>query len=74
MSNNEILSTVLKLPVSRREKIAEQILGSIKSPSRRHIETLWAQEANSRVKALLNGKIKTVPAPEVLAYRGAHAR
>ena len=74
MSNKEILSAVLKLPARRREQIAESIIGSISSPSQRHIEALWSREAESRVDALLSGKIKTVPGSTVLAYRGVNAR
>ncbi len=69
MSDREILTAALKLPARKREKIAEAIIGSIKSPSRRHIEALWAQEGESRVDALLAGKLKTEPGEQVLAYR-----
>lgn len=69
MSDNEILSAALKLPVRKREKIAEAIMLSIKSPSRRHLAALWAQEGDKRVEALLAGKIKTLPGKEVLSYR-----
>lgn len=69
MSDKEILSAALKLPARKREKIAEAILGSIKSPSQRHIEALWAQEAESRVAGLLKGRIRSVPGEDVLAHR-----
>lgn len=69
MSDTRIVTAALKVPVRRREKIAEAILQSIKRPSERHIESLWANEAESRVDALLKGKIKTVPGEKVLAYR-----
>ena len=70
MSDQEILTAALRLPTAKRERIAEAIIGSIKAPSRRHIEALWANEAESRVDALLSGKLGTVPGREVLAYRG----
>jgi len=70
MSDREILTAALLLPARKRERIAEAIIGSIKSPSRRHLEALWATEGESRVDALLCGKLGTVPGGEVLAYRG----
>ncbi len=69
MSDREILTAALKLPARKRERIAEAIIGSIKSPSRRHIEALWTQEAESRVDGFLAGKLKSVPGEQVLAYR-----
>jgi hypothetical protein len=69
MSETTLLDAALKLPVRRREKLAEAILGSVKRPSQRLLDALWVQEGESRVDGLLEGKIKTVPAPKVLAYR-----
>lgn len=70
MSNAQILTAALRLPVRQRERMAEGILASIKSPSQRHVAALWAQEAESRVEGLLSGKIKTRAGEAVLAYRG----
>lgn len=70
MSESEILTKALKLPVRKRERLAEALLGSVRRPSRRHIDALWAQEAEARVDAFLKGKIKSVPGEKVLAYRG----
>ena len=70
MSETKLLRAALKLPARRREKLAEKILGSVKLPSQRHLDSLWAQEAESRVDGLLKGRIKTVPGEKVLAYAG----
>jgi putative addiction module component (TIGR02574 family) len=70
VSESEIINRALRLPVRKRERLAEALLGSVKRPSRRHVEALWVQEAESRVDGLLAGKIKTVPGEKVLAYRG----
>jgi Putative addiction module component len=70
MSEANLLQAALKLPTRRREELAEAILGSVKRPSQRHLDSLWVQEAESRVDGLLKGRIKTVPGAQVLAYRG----
>jgi len=69
MNEQAILDQALKLSSARREKVAEALLGSIKRPSQRHLEALWAQEAESRVDGFLAGKIKAVSGPKVLSYR-----
>ena len=69
MDDAKLISAALKLPVRKREKVAEALLASIKSPSRGHLDRLWAQESESRIDALLAGKIKTVDGEKVLRYR-----
>lgn len=69
MSESDILQAALKLPAKRREKIAEVIMGSLKKSSRLHLDERWAREAESRVDALLDGKIESVPGKKVLSYR-----
>jgi toxin ParE1/3/4 len=66
MSETEIIARALKLPVRKRERLAEALLGSVKRPSRRHIEALWAQEGPSQ-------KAMTVEflAPAATEYRDA---
>jgi putative addiction module component (TIGR02574 family) len=69
MDDAKVLSAALKLPVRKREKVAEALLASIKSPSQRHVDQLWAQEAESRIDGLLAGKIKTVSGEKVMQYK-----
>lgn len=69
MDDTTLLSAALKLPVRKREKVAEALLASIKSPSQGHLDRLWAQESESRIDALLAGKMKTVDGEKVLRYR-----
>ena len=69
MDDAKVLSAALKLPVRKREKVAEALLASIKSPSQRHVDQLWAQEAESRIEALLGGKLKTLKGEKVLQYK-----
>ena len=66
MKDSDLLDAALSLPPRKREKFAEAVLSSIKSPSVRHIEKLWAEEAEARIDALLAGKVKTISAEKVL--------
>lgn len=69
MDDTTLLPAALKLPVRKREKVAEALIASIKSPSQGHLGRLWAQESESRIDALLAGKVKTVDGEQVLRYR-----
>ena len=69
MDDTKVLTAALKLPVRKRERVAEALLASIKSPSKSHLDRIWAQESESRIDGLLAGKIKTVSGEKVLQYR-----
>jgi len=43
----------------------EQILSSFDHPSRKEIDALWAKEAEDRIDAYDQGKIKAIPASQV---------
>jgi len=43
----------------------EQILSSFDRPSREKIDALWAKEAEDRIDAYDQGKIKAIPASQV---------
>jgi hypothetical protein len=69
MNEAQLISAALKLPVRKRERVAEALMLAVKLPSQGHIDRLWAQEAESRVDGFLSGKIKKVSGEKVLAYR-----
>jgi hypothetical protein len=69
MDDAKLISAALKLPARKREKVAEVLLASIKSPSKGHVDRLWAQESESRIDGLLAGKIRTTSGAKVLQYR-----
>jgi putative addiction module component (TIGR02574 family) len=69
MDDAKLISAALKLPPRKREKVAEALLASLKKPSQGHLDRLWAQESESRIDALLAGKIKTVAGEKVLQFR-----
>ena len=69
MNDAKLISAALKLPARKRERVAEALIASIKSPSQAHLNRLWAQESETRIDALLTGQIKTVSGEKVLQYR-----
>ena len=69
VNDAKLISAALKLPVRKRDRVAEAPIASIKSPSQAHINRLWAQESETRIDALLAGQIKTVRGEKVLQYR-----
>jgi hypothetical protein len=69
MNDAEVLSQALKLPLRKREQITEVLFASIKYPSKKHLEKLWAVESEARIDKFLSGKTKTVDGESVLNYR-----
>ena len=69
VKDTDLLTAALKLPPRKRERVAEALLQSIKLPSQKHLDRLWAQESESRIDGFLAGKIKTVSGEKVLKYR-----
>lgn len=58
----QILAEALNLPPIERAKIVEELLSSFEFPSRKTIDELWAQEAESRIDAYERGEIIAIPA------------
>jgi putative addiction module component (TIGR02574 family) len=63
--SRHILSDALELPPIERAELVEKILASFEFPSRKKIDALWAREAERRLAAFEQGKIKAVPAKDV---------
>ncbi len=61
----QILAEALTLPPMERAEIIEKLLSSFDFTSRKEIDALWAQEAESRIDAYEQGKISAIPAKEV---------
>jgi hypothetical protein len=66
MNGAKSISIALKHPARKRKKIAEEPPANCESPSRSHLDTIWAQESEARIDAFLAGKIATVPGERVL--------
>lgn len=65
-SADTILDQALDLNVFERANIAEKLLFSIDMADSK-IDTLWAKEADVRVEAYKEGRIKAIPAEKVFA-------
>ena len=63
MSVNELINSLLELPVEERVIIADIVTQSI-NPSNYEIEQNWITEINRRLQALENGNSKTIPYQE----------
>ena len=61
----QVLTQALDLPPTERAQLVEQILSSFDLPGREEIDALWAKEAEDRIDAYDQGKIKATPATEV---------
>ena len=61
----QVLERAVRLPPVDRAELVEQILSSFDRPSREAIDALWAKEAEDRIDAYDQGKIKTIPASQV---------
>jgi len=61
----QILAEALNLPPIERAEIVEELLSSFEFPSRKTIDELWDQEAESRIDAYERGEITAIPAKEV---------
>ena len=61
----QVLEKAIHLPPVERAELVEQILSSFDRPSRDEIDALWAKEAEDRIDAYDQGKIKAIPASQV---------
>ena len=61
----QVLEKAIDLPPVERAELVEQILSSFNFPSRDKIDALWAKEAEDRIDAYDQGKIKATPASQV---------
>jgi len=61
----QVLEKAIHLPPVERAELVEQILSSFDFPPRAEIDALWAKEAEDRIDAYDQGKIKAIPASQV---------
>lgn len=64
MSNLEILEKALTLPAAERSIIVEGLLKSLDAPDEA-INDIWAAEAEKRLAAYREGRLKAVPMEEI---------
>ncbi len=54
----EVLKEVLKLSPTDRAQLVEEVLSSFEFPEREEIDRLWVEEAEDRISAYEEGKLK----------------
>ncbi len=62
---NEILKEVLTLKPDQKAELVDRLLSSLDKPDK-EIDELWAKEAESRIDAYEQGKIKAIALEKVL--------
>ena len=69
-SLDEIVADAMKLPLRDRVKLAQRLVSSLDDVIETDVETLWAAEAERRLKELRTGKVQGIAAAE--AFQKAH--
>jgi putative addiction module component (TIGR02574 family) len=64
-TTKKVLKQALKLPPTDRAILIEHILSSFDLPERKHIDELWANEAEDRIDAYDKGLTTSTPAKEI---------
>jgi putative addiction module component (TIGR02574 family) len=65
MKTKDLIAEISDLPLEQRARIADQILKSLNALDP-DIEAAWVQEVEKRVEEYEQGKVKMIPAEEVL--------
>jgi putative addiction module component (TIGR02574 family) len=65
--NAALEKEVLALPADERAKLIDLLFESFDDPELKRREAAWVAEAERRIDAVNEGKIKTRPADEVIA-------
>lgn len=65
MEARKLLEKALTLPPVERAELVEQILSSFEFPARGEIDALWASEAEGRIDAYDQKKLKATSASKV---------
>lgn len=64
MSTKELLEEALKLKADEKFTIVEGLLRSLDEPDAT-LESIWAEEAEKRLKAYREGRLEGIPMEEV---------
>ena len=62
----DLESKALKLPPRKRARLAERLLASLDKESDPNAEARWLEEAERRLDELESGKVRGIPASEVI--------
>jgi putative addiction module component (TIGR02574 family) len=63
---NEVLKEAMTLKPAQKAELIDKLLSSLDKPDK-EIDEMWAKEAESRIDAYEEGKIKAVTLEKVLA-------
>jgi putative addiction module component (TIGR02574 family) len=66
MTMRDLQTAALKLPVSRRARLAATLLSSLDSDEPAEIEDAWMKEADRRYRAYKSGKLQAIPAADAI--------
>ncbi|MGH9800219.1 MAG: addiction module protein [Blastocatellia bacterium] len=61
----QIIGLALSLPPGARAMLANQLLESLDAPNQSEIDSLWAIEAEKRLKEIAEGSVTTIPSEKV---------
>lgn len=70
MATKELMAEAMKLAPRAKARLAAQLLESLDGEAQKRVDALWAEEAAARIRAYEHGKMKSLPASQVLAYQG----
>jgi putative addiction module component (TIGR02574 family) len=74
LSTQDVFDAALGLPADRRAELADRLLSSLEDPVDPEIVKAWAEEADRRMEALRQGRVKAVSGEEGMAQiRGGYA-
>lgn len=71
---DEFESAALRLPTDARARLAERLLSSLEPESDADAEALWLTEAERRLDAIEQGRVRTIPADDVIAEMRSRLR
>lgn len=69
LSRNSFINQALKLNPEERFLVIETLIQSLDRPDK-NIDSIWADEAEKRLKAYREGKLKGIPIEDVLDQIG----
>lgn len=62
---DQLISAALALPSKSRAKLAEKLLASLVEPADDALLDLWGEEAEDRISAFEQGKLRAIPGEQV---------
>jgi putative addiction module component (TIGR02574 family) len=60
-AGNQLLNSLLQLPLDERGEIAAQLLDSLDTGADPDADSAWAEEIRTRVEDIRSGRVKSVP-------------